>query len=55
MDAFRHTDGGADGRGFRWVDGRETMAERGTESEEHFDPLGGRNVQRRPACPISRC
>ena len=27
----------------------------GSECEEHFDPLGGRNAQQRPVSSVSRC
>jgi len=42
MDVSLHMDGG----GYARADGRETPC------EEHFDPLGGRNAQQRPVCPV---
>jgi len=38
-----------DGVGYARADGRETPC------EEHFDPLGGRNAQKRPVCSVPRC
>jgi hypothetical protein len=34
---------------------QDPMTEKGTECEEHFDPLGGRNAQQRPVRSVSRC
>jgi hypothetical protein len=42
MDVSLHMDGG----GYARADGRETPC------EEHFDPLGGRNTQQWPVCPV---